>query len=725
MAWKKSFVLAICLSSWALANPQNEPEQALALSDEPQSVYSAQQNQGTTELPPSSSGDEDVTPGAEYQPSQASEEEQEEGVLAQTAKLPPVPRPVPSPAVPAQAQAPANPLPAAEAPQSPPIAAPPVEAQPAAPQQPATPPPPAAPAAAAVGGAAPEGCKKLPSDSDWPTKAIWDAELKGWEPIHARGRGRHPQVMYEVKTVASVQRAVRFAAKYNVRLSIVNSGHDFLGRNDAPSGILLDVSGLKGAHLHEQFVARPEGVPRVNSNSVANVITHRQGSAITFGGGMSTAEVNNALGGSGMWTVGAAHGEVTVAGGWGQAGGHGALTHRYGLGADNALEFKVVTAAGDLVVANQVANPDLFWALRGGGGSTFGVVVEATFKAYKMPKVYSYQFFINTTDYNDKSSIYEPAAYFASQIPRIVDEGGMGGYVYMHPNAIRGQLYAPNDYANSNNMKSIMDSVLDRMAAMPGMSSSLLYKYPPWQGGLGGLFGGNGIPPIPGSSATNLGYPLGKVPREPWNPGTPASLSAIGSLFGGFLGAGSNTPSSFDTSFLPESSVERRSEQHEPGMGMKVSRGIQELDSRLFGPEELNHPNLATALSQSMPANIPDGQIRFHIVSGPKVWAQGKDTSVNPAWRRSYAHLLASGGGIPNVQSLRDISPNSGAYINEVRSPRSEREYANFDRLGSTILIGSMTSGVPTIQDYQRSKASGIQTWYSTSLLVSMPTMFQ
>lgn len=52
----------------------------------------------------------------------------------------------------------------------------------------------------------------------------------------------------------------------------------------------------------------------------------------------------------------------------------------YGLGADNVLEFKVVTADGNLVVANEVVNQDLFWALRGGGPGAWGVVVEATVK---------------------------------------------------------------------------------------------------------------------------------------------------------------------------------------------------------------------------------------------------------------------------------------------------------------------------------------------------------
>lgn len=227
---------------------------------------------------------------------------------------------------------------------------------------------------------APPGCKTLPNDAEWPEKAVWNRELKGWEPIMASGRNRHPQVMFEVKSVQAVQRAVKFAAKYNIRLSIVNSGHDFLGRNDAPSGILLDISGLKGVRVESSFNPKRRGVKMVGSRTTTNTITYQKGAAVTFGGGITTAELNDALGQSNMWTVGAAHGEVTVAGGWAQAGGHGTLTHQYGLGADNALEFKVVTAAGNLVVANAVVNQDLYWALRGGGGSTFGVVVEATFK---------------------------------------------------------------------------------------------------------------------------------------------------------------------------------------------------------------------------------------------------------------------------------------------------------------------------------------------------------
>jgi hypothetical protein len=56
------------------------------------------------------------------------------------------------------------------------------------------------------------------------------------------------------------------------------------------------------------------------------------------------------------------------------------LTNTFGLAADQVVEYKIVTADGKFRIANPVSNPDLFWALRGGGGGTFGVVIEATMK---------------------------------------------------------------------------------------------------------------------------------------------------------------------------------------------------------------------------------------------------------------------------------------------------------------------------------------------------------
>ena len=82
--------------------------------------------------------------------------------------------------------------------------------------------------------------------------------------------------------------------------------------------------------------------------------------------------------GGGCVTVGAA-------GGFPQGGGFGSFSRRYGTAAGNVLEAEVVLASGEIVVANEAQNADLFWALRGGGGGTFGVVTRLTMRTYPMP----------------------------------------------------------------------------------------------------------------------------------------------------------------------------------------------------------------------------------------------------------------------------------------------------------------------------------------------------
>ena len=76
---------------------------------------------------------------------------------------------------------------------------------------------------------------------------------------------------------------------------------------------------------------------------------------------------------------------VGASGGYSLAGGHGAMSPMYGLTVDNILEVDVVIADGTLLTANECTNTDLFWALRGGGGGTFGVVTRMVHKAHDPP----------------------------------------------------------------------------------------------------------------------------------------------------------------------------------------------------------------------------------------------------------------------------------------------------------------------------------------------------
>jgi hypothetical protein len=148
-------------------------------------------------------------------------------------------------------------------------------------------------------------------------------------------------------------------------MSVVS--HDFIGRNDAPSGLHLFINELKGIRVLEEYKATAAGVPSVDYKTKPNNITIVPGkqAAVTVGGGVNVDEANKVLRNSGLYALGAAHGEVSIAGGWAQAGGHATLSSYFGMGADQALEYKVVIANGSLLVANSVVNQDLFWALRG------------------------------------------------------------------------------------------------------------------------------------------------------------------------------------------------------------------------------------------------------------------------------------------------------------------------------------------------------------------------
>ena len=74
---------------------------------------------------------------------------------------------------------------------------------------------------------------------------------------------------------------------------------------------------------------------------------------------------------------------VGAAGGYTQGGGHSALSSKFGLGADQALEWEVVDGRGRLLTASRTKNSDLYWALSGGGGGTYGVVYSLTVKAHQ------------------------------------------------------------------------------------------------------------------------------------------------------------------------------------------------------------------------------------------------------------------------------------------------------------------------------------------------------
>ncbi|KAI1134260.1 FAD-binding domain-containing protein [Hypoxylon sp. FL0543] len=179
-------------------------------------------------------------------------------------------------------------------------------------------------------------------------------------------QGSVPSYYIEVEGVSDINVALNFAREYQVPLVIKNSGHDYMTRNSQKGSLALWVHKLQSLVFHENFV--PEGC-----TGNLNV-----GRAVTVGTGVSTNDIHNFAQKHESTFIGGYSPTVAASGGWVLGGGHSVLSPVYGLGADRVAEFKIVTPDGILRVANRCQHDDLFWALRGGGGGTFGIVLEAT-----------------------------------------------------------------------------------------------------------------------------------------------------------------------------------------------------------------------------------------------------------------------------------------------------------------------------------------------------------
>lgn len=185
-------------------------------------------------------------------------------------------------------------------------------------------------------------------------------------------QGLVPVLGVQVEAVHDVQNAIRFATLHNLRVVVKTSGHDFLGRSAAAGSFLVWMHQFKNSTVHESF--EPEGG-----------CGQYHGAAITVVGGVAWGEVYDALKSTGYILVGGMSLTVGATGGFVQGGSHGALSPSLGLAVDNILQMEVVMADATVQITNECQEADLFFALRGGGGGTFGVVTSVTYKLHPNP----------------------------------------------------------------------------------------------------------------------------------------------------------------------------------------------------------------------------------------------------------------------------------------------------------------------------------------------------
>lgn len=176
-------------------------------------------------------------------------------------------------------------------------------------------------------------------------RAVWNAMID-----------RKPALIVRCSGSADVQHAVRFAAEHSLLISVRGAGHNIAGKALADGAVLIDLSGLRSVHVDPE--AR---IARVSPGATLADVDHE-----TQAFGLATpVGINSTTGIAGL-TLG---------------GGFGWLSRKHGLTVDNLVAAEVVTASGARVRCSAKREPDLFWAVRGGGGN-FGVVTSFEFQLH-------------------------------------------------------------------------------------------------------------------------------------------------------------------------------------------------------------------------------------------------------------------------------------------------------------------------------------------------------
>jgi FAD/FMN-containing dehydrogenase len=169
---------------------------------------------------------------------------------------------------------------------------------------------------------------------------------------------RRPALIARCATLGDVSRTIAFARDRELPLAIRGGGHNGAGLGTVDDGVVLDLSLLREVQVDPQ--AR----------------------TVRVGGGATWGEVDRATGEHGLATPSGII-STTGVGGLTLGGGLGHLTRKFGLAIDNLLEAELVLASGERVRANADEHPDLFWAIRGGGGN-FGVVTSFLFRLHEV-----------------------------------------------------------------------------------------------------------------------------------------------------------------------------------------------------------------------------------------------------------------------------------------------------------------------------------------------------
>ena len=179
--------------------------------------------------------------------------------------------------------------------------------------------------------------------------------------IHNGLIDKRPAVIARCESAADVARAIGFAREVGLEISVRGGGHNVAGRACTDGGLMIDLAEMRAVDVDpERRTARAQGGANWNE---LNAATGEHGLAVTGGAISTTGIAGLTLGGGLGWLMGL-----------------------YGLAADNLVSVELVTADGDVLDVTADSDPDLFWALRGGGGN-FGVATTFEYRLHDVTMV--------------------------------------------------------------------------------------------------------------------------------------------------------------------------------------------------------------------------------------------------------------------------------------------------------------------------------------------------
>jgi FAD/FMN-containing dehydrogenase len=179
--------------------------------------------------------------------------------------------------------------------------------------------------------------------------------------VHNGMIDRKPALIVRCRTAADAAEAVLFARRRGYEISVRGGGHNVAGLAVADDAVMVDLAEMKGVRVDpDAMTVRAEGGA---TWAEFNAATAEHGLAVTGGAVSSTGIAGLTLG-----------------------GGLGWLMARFGLAADNLLGVELVTADGEIAEVSEDSDPDLFWALRGGGGN-FGIATALTYRLHPLESV--------------------------------------------------------------------------------------------------------------------------------------------------------------------------------------------------------------------------------------------------------------------------------------------------------------------------------------------------